>query len=42
MDYLHREGQLGEDLLVRERRQEGMCVSVHGKVISEYVERGQK
>ena len=42
MDDLHREGQFREDLLSRQRGQVGMCPSMHGDVIFEYVERGQK
>ncbi len=42
MNDLHREGQFREDLLVRERSQVGMGISMHGNVIFEHVERGQK
>src|SRR6266850_2247097 len=42
IDYLHCVCQLGEDDIVRERRQVGMSVSMHRNVVLECVERNQK
>lgn len=42
IDYLHCVCQFCEDNIVRERRQVGMSVSMHGNVIAECAERSQK